>query len=344
MDSRVQLFEFEGRAFRHLAARTARYSMETSMKQAKLTQMKPSQLKAHPMQGRFFSSCSAVDDEALAADIRLKGQRDPVVVMPPGNAAKLPAYTILDGHRRTQVMLKSAMTAVDVLVRHDLANADAMTVEAEFLNYNLQRRQLHIIDVARIHWRRYEIEKRKEPGQLGIFQLAALKKHIGDVMGVSTKTLDRYFSLLTTPDPVVNAVKNELLKLVTGVKIAALPKREQEEFGNRIDGLTDKAEIDRIAGEYLRGPVHSDGRKATDAFKRLVKHLETDLGDLAAHGGALRPGFIVKHRGALHSAVGKLQQLLAGATDAKPPVPAAEMMARMKAISDAAGLGKRRAG
>ena len=58
-----------------------------------------------------------------------------------GDAAGLPAYTILDGHWRVQALWELGRTEVLVIVRHDLVGLDANALEAEFLRCKLNRRR-----------------------------------------------------------------------------------------------------------------------------------------------------------------------------------------------------------
>lgn len=61
-------------------------------------------LAPHPLQAAFYDPCTTAEDAALKKDLAANGQRDPIVVMPPGNAASLPGFTILDGHRRVELL------------------------------------------------------------------------------------------------------------------------------------------------------------------------------------------------------------------------------------------------
>ncbi|MGA2443406.1 MAG: hypothetical protein ABSH08_20835 [Tepidisphaeraceae bacterium] len=61
-------------------------------------------LQAHPLQSTFNPPGSPEENRRLQQDIGANGQRDPIRVLPPNNRAVLPAFTILDGHRRAAAL------------------------------------------------------------------------------------------------------------------------------------------------------------------------------------------------------------------------------------------------
>jgi hypothetical protein len=54
-------------------------------------------LVSHPDQGRFFRKYGEFEYQKLMSDIGANGLRDPIEVLPPGNAAGLKPYTISAG-------------------------------------------------------------------------------------------------------------------------------------------------------------------------------------------------------------------------------------------------------
>jgi hypothetical protein len=109
----------------------------------------------------------------FTAIVRMKLTRfrlkDPIHVLPRKNKAGLGAVTILDGCRRVGAMRADGETEIDVIIRHDLAEADDVEVEKEFFTYNLNRRQLHQLDKARIALAMYKLQRRWPRGSLSLY-------------------------------------------------------------------------------------------------------------------------------------------------------------------------------
>jgi ParB-like chromosome segregation protein Spo0J len=244
-------------------------------------QMSLADLVPHPLQCEFYANCSADDDQALAEDLRQRGQQVPIIVMPDGNAAGLPPSTILDGHRRARLMLANGQTKAMVQIRHDLKDADAATVEAEFLKYNFTRRQLHPLDRARIAQRLFLLERRRKTVRsLSSTEMPAMRDRVGQALGMSGRNLDRYLRVLETPLPVQNAVRDRRMKLILGAKIALLPRTEQEEIASEIASITDPKQITEIVSRYLKLPDDRRHRKANDAAHSIAVALERGIEDL----------------------------------------------------------------
>src|SRR3954469_20477876 len=96
-------------------------------------------LKPFPAQPLFFGDLSDHELEALAEDIKRNGLRNPIEVLPK-NRAGYPADTIIRGHQRRRALELNGEAETTVLIRHDLADADA--IEKCFLEDNQHRRHL----------------------------------------------------------------------------------------------------------------------------------------------------------------------------------------------------------
>ncbi len=205
-------------------------------------------LKPFPSQPLFYGEESQADDDALKQRLR-NGQTERIPIMPFPNRAELPENTMLDGHRRTQLWKKIGTQQIKVVVRGDLADADFASVEAEFLQYNVNRRQLHQIDKARIAKRLFEIEKGRSRGALRSWEDAEARDRVGKVIGMGGRELQRYWRLLKTPLEVQNAVRKNLLPLTLGERVAGLKKEQQERIAEQIREITSVKSEDR---EVLR--------------------------------------------------------------------------------------------
>jgi ParB-like chromosome segregation protein Spo0J len=210
------------------------------------------------------------DNKALAEDLHLRGQRDPIIIMPANNAAGLPANTILDGHRRIEAMLANGQTEADVLVREDLKDADEQTVTAAFLGFNLLRRQLHPLDKARVVQQLFVAKAGVPLNDLDMWKRGELRDRIGESLGMSGRNLDRYLRVLETPLEIQHAVRDRRLKLVPASRIALLSCQDQQQIVQRIAGLADPKEIDRVVAEFIElNPVmisQKSGESPASAF------------------------------------------------------------------------------
>jgi hypothetical protein len=99
--------------------------------------------------------------------------------MPPKNRAGLPPNTKLDGHRRARLLTELGEEEADVVVRHDLADADRATVDMVFYDFALGRRNSHPIDLARMVIRKYELEKGRPRGGLKRHDEAEARDRVG---------------------------------------------------------------------------------------------------------------------------------------------------------------------
>jgi ParB-like chromosome segregation protein Spo0J len=222
----------------------------------------------------------------------------------------LPASTILDGHRRVRLLAGIGKTEVDVVVRDDLKDADAAAVEAEFLKFNFQRRQLHPLDKARIAKRLFELEKKRSSQVIRTSDKAALRDRVGKAMGMSGRNLERYLHVLDTPLPVQHAVRDGRLRLVAGAKIALLPQAQQQKIAEQINGVSDPAEIARIIDADVSLPDGRRHEKVGDALATLARHLERSTIDLGDRLERVTPGMAARYLPPLQDAAKMLNQLL----------------------------------
>jgi ParB/RepB/Spo0J family partition protein len=252
------------------------------------------QLTPHPLQAAFYGNDSSeADDKALIEDIKLRGQLSPIIVMPAGNAAGLPAHCMLDGHRRARAMKAAGKTHAFVEVRDDLKDADAATVEAEFLKYNFLRRQLHPLDLARIARRMFELERNRTASSLSYWDRTELRERLGKILGMSGRNLTRYERVLETPKAIQDAVRDGRLKLVPASRVAALPADRQQALAEQITGVADARRVNEIVAAALGSP--GDGQRhvtVANAAASFVRQLERGLADLADRVDQVKPGHV----------------------------------------------------
>jgi hypothetical protein len=264
-----------------------------------------SDLHPHPLQaaGEYYDAPAKIDFDRLYDDIIKNGLRDPVQVLPPGNRAGLPGYTILDGHTRVAVYrrklaldgdlfedIKAKYVAIDTIVRRDLADKTADEIELVYLSFNDNRRQVHMLDRARIAKRTCELERgRRRPGDCDTRDV------VGKRLGVSGATLSRWMRATDAPAVVRDLLKGGIIPLIAAARIGLLPpdarKGLAEEMAgpaalvhaatNRRDKIAARKAILGVIDAYVSRPGrrHSTGNAALDAFLKSLRHGLDDLGD-----------------------------------------------------------------
>jgi hypothetical protein len=194
-----------------------------------------SDLKAFPLQPLFFDDQEDEEFLALADDIQRNGLREKPEILPK-NAAGYPANSIISGHRRKRALLHNGETETQVLVRYDLASADAATIEKLFLEANQNRRHLDPLAKARVGYRLFEIEKGRERGESlrGDPEESELRDRVGRILDMSGRNLQRYINVLRGSTEIQNALRRREVPLVIASRISTLDQQSQAEIAERI--------------------------------------------------------------------------------------------------------------
>lgn len=289
------------------------------------------QLRSNQLQRVYFPKCSRAEDEQLDADLALNVQRDPIHVMPPCNRAGLPAYTILDGHRRAASLRRLGRTSAIVIVRWDLQHADAEKVEAEYLRFNQNRRQLEPLSVVQNFKRQKELEAGR---RLDAYELQALDKTISAMLGgMCLRNAQRYLHAADAPPEIQTAFRHGDITLTVAAQVGGLNSEIQQEIVSAIASVTNRSQIRQIISEYIakygvRSPVPLKGRQTPKAVG-LIKEFEAKLSLLEidrVHGPSLAP-----HLPALLKIRTRLTKLIASAK--RPDASIAELTGRIEEIA-----------
>jgi ParB/RepB/Spo0J family partition protein len=220
---------------------------------------KISKLKEHARQGALFDDLSDAELAALAADMKAVGLRDPIEALPDG--------TIVAGHQRVRAARRLGWKEIDVIVREDLRDAGPAAVRKSLITDNLLRR--HLSPLARAHCIKELVEL--ELGGRRSSQ-EAIKKQVGQLLGLSPRSVNRYLLVLATPVQVQRAFDRGELTLVNAGKVALLPKSAQAEIAQRIE-RGEKAAT--VIAEHLGKKYGGEGDVAR-AFGRLVRALRRE--------------------------------------------------------------------
>jgi ParB-like chromosome segregation protein Spo0J len=222
-----------------------------------------------PTQDVVFPSCTEEEDLALAEDIKANGLRLLIHVLPE-NSAGFEENTILFGHRRRAALMRIGKRKANVIVRYDLADADAETIELLFIDDNDQRRQLSKLGRARVALRRFEIERSREPGELSEREERDARDRVGLAIGMSGRNLQRYWNVLKAPLSIQRAFEMEQFGLKEAEAIGRLPNNVQSEIDQR---LTAGGEPKKIVNQYL-GSQSRQAKKRGTGCSRFLTHLQ----------------------------------------------------------------------
>jgi ParB-like chromosome segregation protein Spo0J len=254
-------------------------------------------LKSHPLQAQVFGDLPDHELQALAADIKAKGLRQQIEVLADG--------TILKGHQRIRALRLNGDKYFDVLVRHDLVDAEPNVIEREFLEDNQYRRHVTPLAKARVAVRLLEIERGRDPGSLLKGQDEESRDRAGKALGMSGRTLSRYLLVLRTPLEVQQAFENGNLSLVLVGKVALLNDKVQQTVAER---LRRGEEPKKLVAEYAK-PQSNRHVKSGDAFASFVRVLARGLEDLKGRTDKISSKAIGENIGTLKKARAMLREL-----------------------------------
>lgn len=255
-------------------------------------------LRPHPQQASIFGDLRDPELDALAADMDAHGQRDPIEVLPNG--------TVVAGHQRWRAAENLGWTHVDVVVRHDLAKAGEAAAEEYFIKSNFLRRQLSPLGKARCIQRRMEIAEGCSAQKLMWLKRDELKQQIGDQMGLSARSVNRYLSVLATPVEVQHAFDAGLVKLTDAGRVAMLPAGDQAKIAARIQAGESAA---AVVGEYLAKGAGQDDVHV--AFRRLRSCLQREVDRIDGRVAEVRPAVLQRWSSLLRQGSDLLAKLIA---------------------------------
>lgn len=243
----------------------------------KATKWKISKLKKHPLQDEYFGDVPDAELEALAADMRQRGQRQPVEILPDG--------TIVAGHQRVRAAKLLGWREVEVIIRDDLPEQGEAEVESELIRDNLLRRFLPGLARAKCIKRCMELES---GGKLNNKKTEEMKSKIAAQLHISPRNLNRYLLALEAPTIIQQAFDRGNITLINAGKVALLAKTDkktQQEIVRRIEaGESAKA----VVAEYL-GKPRGGNERAFRIVADLARCLQRFLRDLDGRLDELRP-------------------------------------------------------
>lgn len=241
---------------------------------ARIEMRKLADLVPFPEQDRYYGDASDHEVSRLAQNIQRIGLQQRLHVLPE-NQAGYAKDTILQGHQRARALALLKKAEIDVIVRYDLAEATADQIEEVFHQDNAERRQMDPLAQTRVALRRWEIARGRRASRRSL-AYGSLRDIIGQTIGQSGRSLQRYVNILQTPVEIQDAFRTKRLSLLVAEQVAFLDRAVQERIAGRIRaGEAARA----VVAEYVAAQAVS--RDPDKALARLVRSLERDLRDLA---------------------------------------------------------------
>jgi ParB-like chromosome segregation protein Spo0J len=180
---------------------------------------------------------SAVEFEALVADIEANGIQNPLIVM-------ANRQTIICGHQRHRAAVRLRLEKVPCIVRTDLHDPEEPAAMKLLLYDNLRRRQLGPLEKAKYTKELFEIElgHRLEPDNSWDWHnKIAVRDSVGRILGCSGRNAARYLAVLNTPTEVQEAFGLGMLTLSFTASVAFLRPDAREKLAGSVRKLLDRA-------------------------------------------------------------------------------------------------------
>ena len=238
--------------------------MERNIETTKqVVKWKLADLKPHPLQATFFTDLPFHLLRDLGEDMRQRGQKEPLEILPDG--------TIVCGHQRTRAALFLGWDEIDVWVNRELAEHGDLAVEQRLIEDNLARRNLDKLNLVRCYQRLNEMANDTPEERLRYHQRGRIRDVVGVRLGMSGRTLERYLRILDAPREVQDAFRAGRVSLVNASKVAGLPKEAQEQLAANLRGGADAKHavaarltgremdpLDATVGAFIRGLTGTD--------------------------------------------------------------------------------------
>jgi ParB-like chromosome segregation protein Spo0J len=189
-------------------------------------------------------------------------------------------------------------TEIVVVVRADLDAAGPAAAEAFVITSNSDRRQLSLLGRARCLQRLVEIECGRPIDRLAPTRKEEIKATIGERMGLTARSVNRYLSVLQTPREVQAAFDEGAISLVAAGKVAQLERRQQQSIAKRIAAGESAQEV---VAEALRGNT-GEAESVDASFSRLRKAVKREVTRLAGHVREINPKQLARCCGELRAA------------------------------------------
>lgn len=231
--------------------------MSTKTKEASV----PVVTDVHPAAGMFPLVTTGPAFDALRADIKERGQREPILVTSDGR--------VIDGRHRL-----AACEAEGIEPKLQVFDGDDDAIYSLVISTNALRRDLTEAQKATAAAKYANLKRGTKKGDgKDVTQEEAAKR-----FGVSERAVRYVVGVQTAEaDDVVDLLRDGFVSIATGVKLAKLTEAKRKTFGEELRAGS-KGVTQRIAAAYAKATEKETAKKRDDADAKRVKALE--------HGGA----------------------------------------------------------
>jgi hypothetical protein len=309
-----------------------------TVQQPETTTLPLDRLVDHPRQEDYFWSESEQADQQLREDLEQNGQREPIVCLPAENAAELPDYCVLDGHRRLTQMRELGWSSARVRIRHDLIDAPEEEVELEFISANYIRRQLPTVDQIRLERKRLALQAQRNSRRWFPHDEPQLRKRVAQNMDMSVRNVARYCAVIDGPDVIEEGVRDGEINLNQAARVGNLPEDEQQKLADAVDEVNTWHEAKALVQKYLeanKNPRRSR-RDIMTLVRRLIGPTEQLIDELEQHMAEVPDDRLEPHAQQLNRLHDVLQKLCKKANDpqtTEQEINEQQMRARLETIA-----------
>jgi ParB family chromosome partitioning protein len=142
-----------------------------------------------------------------------------------------PDNVVIDGHQRLRAARELGWKEIQVWVRHDLPNQQA--IDQRHIEANLDRRQLSRLEEARLIKVLCDLERSSLPRRHAA-SLGDVRDRIGRRFGMDGRTAQRWMNVLETPREVQDAVSRGKLSMILAEKVSRLTRELKQQVADRI--------------------------------------------------------------------------------------------------------------
>ncbi|MGO9598757.1 MAG: ParB/RepB/Spo0J family partition protein [Isosphaeraceae bacterium] len=221
-------------------------------------------LKSHPRQAELFSDLNEAEFERLKQSLG-EGLNVPIEITQDN--------VVIDGHQRLRAARELGWEKIQVWVRDDLKNQQA--IDQRHIEANLDRRQLTRLEQARLIRALCDLERNIHPRRYDAFQ-GDIRDRIGKRFGIDGRTAQRWMNLLNTPPEIQDAFLRGKLTMTLAEKVSHLPDELKKKMVNRIQAGEDPVQVVRAMLAQQRKPEKQSERlrKTVDELEEIAKLLD----------------------------------------------------------------------
>jgi len=208
--------------------------------------------RPYPHQADIYGDLAEPQMQMLIDSLDADGQREPIHVLPPGNAAGLPAHTVIDGHQRLAAASSLDWRSIEATVRWDLLDTDADDIHRFYLRFNMERRQLSPMQQAIVLMEMHESITGRTRSTFRTDDWHRIREQIAEYLSVTPRNAMRYVRVLCAPSAIHIAVRDGRLKcLGIAERIETLPRDQQDDLAEQIELIDDPGEAKALVEKYI---------------------------------------------------------------------------------------------